>query len=289
MPSHLDLDPNQDFNQGQDQAPPLAPPRQTPPKPQPQVLPNLGPIPIAKTSESISALATALAAAQLEIKAPLKNRDVDFTDKNGRRVKYAYADLADLIEALRPLAKHGIAVTHQLEQRGTQFYLETRLIHSSGEWLATNYPLPNPNGMRPQEFGSALTYARRYSLSPLAGTASEEDDDGQAAAGITDKGGKGHAKTSQPGKSGALNQNQGGQPQDVGKKTVGGLTDLQLSRLFAVADEAHWKKEDVKSYMDAAFNVASSRNLNATQYQILIQTIQTTGFPEALLSLKHVK
>jgi len=56
--------------------------------------------------------------------------------------------------------------------------LETRIIHSSGEWIASQYPLAAY--AKPQEQGSAITYARRYALGALAGLA-PEDDDGKAA------------------------------------------------------------------------------------------------------------
>jgi hypothetical protein len=127
--------------------------------------------------------AEALAKAQLEFKAPAKNRKVDFTH-NGQRTKYAYADLADVIEAVKePLGKNGLATIHQLMYDGQYYGLKTSLIHSSGEFVDTWYPLPDPstNAIKPQAFGSALTYARRYSLSSLVGIASDDDDDGQTA------------------------------------------------------------------------------------------------------------
>lgn len=129
-------------------------------------------------------LAIALSKAQAEIKAPIKNRTVDFTS-NGKRTKYSYADLADVIEAIRlPLSKNELSVVHQLCYQELNYGLKTVLMHSSGESLDTWYPLPDPakQQIRAQEFGSALTYARRYSLSSLVGIASEDDDDGQVAA-----------------------------------------------------------------------------------------------------------
>lgn len=136
-------------------------------------------------------LALALSKAQNKIKAPVKNRKVDFLDKNGRRVKYNYADLADVIEACRePLSENELAVFSSLVYENikgdeTSIYgLKTVLVHSSGEFVDTFYPLPDPmlQNIRAQEFGSALTYARRYSYSSLIGIASEEDDDGGIAA-----------------------------------------------------------------------------------------------------------
>ncbi len=135
---------------------------------------------------SIDKLAEALAKAQGKIKAPTKNRIVDFTH-NGKRTKYSYADLADVIDAVRaPLSENGLSLIHILEQSDQGFGMRTALLHSSGQKIETWYPLPNPSTMRPQEFGSSITYGRRYSVSLLIGIASEEDDDGAAAAAPDD-------------------------------------------------------------------------------------------------------
>lgn len=132
---------------------------------------------------STKELNAALAKAQAEIKPPVKNRKVDFTH-NGQRTKYAYADLADVIEAIKlPLSKHGLSISHALESPAAgKFGMRTTLLHSSGESRSTWYPLADPTNMKPQSVGSALTYARRYSLSGLVGIASDEDDDGAAGA-----------------------------------------------------------------------------------------------------------
>jgi len=67
--------------------------------------------------------------------------------------------------------------------------LHTRLLHTSGQWIASEHPLPMSG--RPQEIGSALTYARRYSLSALIGIAADEDDDANAAEKRAAKNGNG--------------------------------------------------------------------------------------------------
>jgi hypothetical protein len=130
---------------------------------------------------NIKNLALALSKAQSEIKAPLKNRTVDFTYE-GKRTKYSYADLADVIDCLRlPLSKNELSIAHKLTYEFDQYGLKTILMHSSGEFIDTWHPLPDPSKVKPQSFGSSLTYARRYSISSIVGIASEEDDDGQTA------------------------------------------------------------------------------------------------------------
>lgn len=126
-------------------------------------------------------IAAALAKAQSKIKPPIKNRTVDFTFNN-QRTKYSYADLADVIEALKiPLTESGLAVIHRMDEGESGLFMVTELLHSSGQKISSRYPLPDPTNMKAQTFGSVLTYARRYSLSMIVGIASEEDDDGQAA------------------------------------------------------------------------------------------------------------
>lgn len=126
-------------------------------------------------SESIGTLAAALAKAQGEIENAKFNRvNPHFKNK--------YADLTAIFDAVRsPLSKNGLAVTQTIEVRETGMILSTKLMHSSGEWLGSEYPLPV--SARPQEFGSALTYAKRYSLASIVGVSADEDDDANAAQG----------------------------------------------------------------------------------------------------------
>lgn len=125
-------------------------------------------------SEQINELATALAKAQGEMKAAVFNR-------MNPHFKNKYADLAAVWEAIRePLSKNGLSVTQTIEPiNGIGLYLRTMLRHASGQWVSSLYPLPQ--AAKAQEFGSALTYGRRYSLSSLVGIAADEDDDANAA------------------------------------------------------------------------------------------------------------
>lgn len=130
-------------------------------------------------SEQIGELAAALAAAQATIKAPTKGRTAQIKSDKGS-YGYKYADLADVIDCYRePLSKHDLALTQTLRVDEGHMVLRTTLLHKSGQWIASEYPLANYN--RPQEQGSAITYARRYSVTSLLGIAAEDDDDGQAA------------------------------------------------------------------------------------------------------------
>lgn len=92
-----------------------------------------------------------------------------------------YADLASIIEAVKPaLLKHGISFIQMPEQpQDGEVRLTTRLMHTSGEWIEATIGVPMSK-KDAQGCGSALTYARRYSLAAMTGLP-QEDDDGIAA------------------------------------------------------------------------------------------------------------
>ena len=126
-------------------------------------------------SAEIDKIAEAMAAAQGEFDAAEKNA------KNPH-LKNRYADLGAVWDAVRDvLPKHGLSVVqtmrHTEDGRAT---VHTMLMHKSGQWIAGLCALPVPKN-DPQGFGSAYTYARRYSLSAMLGVVSEDDDDGEGA------------------------------------------------------------------------------------------------------------
>ena len=128
-----------------------------------------------KTSESIVNLSASLVAAQADA------RNATFDSVNPH-FKNRYASLAEVIETMKPvLAKHGLAIVQMPAVRmDIGPVLMTRILHQSGEWIEDEYPI-NPIKNDPQGFGSAITYARRYTLPGILMIASEEDDDGNAA------------------------------------------------------------------------------------------------------------
>ena len=132
-------------------------------------------------SESIKEIATALAKAQGEMKGAAKDADNPF-------FKSKYADLASVVEAIRlPFSKNGLSYVQSIEpSEGDEVRVETTLFHSSGEWIAGGVLALPVSKFDAQGYGSALTYARRYSLSAVAGVA-PEDDDGNAAASAAPK------------------------------------------------------------------------------------------------------
>ena len=136
---------------------------------------------VIRQSPTLGKLAGALAAAQAKFQPIQKDRTANVESKKGEAssYSYAYADLADVLAAVRPaLAENGLAIMQPIVWNGSP-WLVTRLHHSSDEWIEGCYKLGEYE--RPQDFGSAITYARRYTLTALLGIAAEEDDDGQRA------------------------------------------------------------------------------------------------------------
>ena len=125
-----------------------------------------------RTSENIDQLATALAAAQAEMKNATLN-------KVNPHFKSKYADLAMIRDTVTPaLAKNGIAVVQGTDTEENTIVVFTRLIHKSGQWIESRFPIPYD---KPQAMGSGITYGRRYTLAAVTNIAAEEDDDGNAA------------------------------------------------------------------------------------------------------------
>lgn len=129
-------------------------------------------------------LAAALAAVQAELPPVRKGEtgEISGTTRDGRAYKYnyRYADLASVAQAIMPLlGKNGLAFTAWTVMTDGGFILRYSLLHESGQHLDGEWPLPKD--ATPQQLGSHITYARRYSLCAVTGVAPDDDDDAAAA------------------------------------------------------------------------------------------------------------
>lgn len=200
-------------------------------------------------SEQINEIAKALCAAQLEMKHAIKDAKNPFFRSD-------YATLAAISDACLPaLNKQGIAVTQTTGhfESSRSVSLVTTLMHVSGQWIQSIYPV-DPIKADPQSLGSALSYARRYSLAGITGVV-VGDDDAETAMNrdVVEK-------QMQPPKNNNLST--GTQP-----------SDAQLKRLFAIAHKNNWKDEDLKEYLKA-MGIDSTKQLNWFQYENLVDNIQ---------------
>ena len=145
-----------------------------------------------RSSESVAALAAALAKAQAELVNPEKS--LTAVIRSGRpgegERSFRYAPLASGLDIVRKtLGQHEIATvqTTAVDQAAGMVNLTTMLAHASGEWIASDWPVCAVAEMaNPQRMGAALTYARRYALFTLVGIAGEDDLD---CADLQDAGG----------------------------------------------------------------------------------------------------
>ncbi len=127
-------------------------------------------------SETITELAKALSKFQGAMKSVPKDSTNPF-------FKNRYASLDAIWDTIRkPLADSGLAVIQAPYEQDGNIYIETTLLHMSGEWVQGDQPI-NAKATDPQSIGSAMTYARRYSLSAILGVSSDDDEDGNAASG----------------------------------------------------------------------------------------------------------
>src|SRR6476619_6120908 len=134
-------------------------------------------------SESIGAIAAALAKAQGELINPEKSLTATirspFTRETDRT--FRYASLSSGLDIVRKaLGKHEIATvqTTAIDNEAGLIRLTTVLAHSSGEWVSSDWPVcAVGETAAPHKMGAALTYARRYSLFTLVGIAGEDDLD----------------------------------------------------------------------------------------------------------------
>jgi ERF superfamily len=136
-----------------------------------------------RSSESVAALASALAKAQAELINPEKS--LTATIRTGRAGEaertFRYAPLSSGLDVVRKtLGQHEIATvqTTAIDRASGIVNLTTTLAHASGEWIASDWPVcPIAETANPQRMGAALTYARRYALFTLVGVAGEDDLD----------------------------------------------------------------------------------------------------------------
>lgn len=136
-----------------------------------------------RSSETIGAIAAALAKAQAELTNPEKSLTATIRASSPRDhdQTFRYAALSSGLDIVRKtLGGHEIATvqTTAIDKEAGLIRLTTTLAHSSGEWLSSEWPVcPIAETAAPRRMGAALTYARRYALFTLVGIAGEDDLD----------------------------------------------------------------------------------------------------------------
>ena len=205
-----------------------------------------------RTSESIENIAKALTAFQSDIQNPKVSKEVRVKTKKGGVYTYDYAPLDEILKEFRPLlAGHGLAIMQLPSGDGQSISVSTLLIHESGEYIQSPPLNLRPESSDPQGAGSAITYARRYSLSAVLGIASEEDDDASMASGRQGS----RSRKSQP-------------------KQDNKVSKPQLGKMFALVGEIGMDVDKAKETMYERFNVKSSKELTVSQASEFIEWLE---------------
>ncbi len=208
------------------------------------------------TSDTVGALAAALAKAQGAMAPAAK-------DAKNPHFASRYAGLASIWDACRgPLAANALSVVQGAETDGPRVTVTTRLLHASGEWIASSLTL-TARDAAPQSVGSALTYGRRYALAALVGV-SPDDDDGEAAHG----------------RPGASTAPAAATPAErtAGNAKPRAISAAQRTRAYAIATKAGWSDVDVKRLLER-FGVQSSKDLLASDYDRFVEALETGALP----------
>ena len=135
-----------------------------------------------RSSENVAAIATALAKAQTELSNPEKAMiGTVYNNRSDTPQSFRYASLSSGLDIIRKtLGGQQIAVaqTTHIDQTNNMVNLNTILLHTSGEWISSDWPVCQlSETSAPRRMGAALTYARRYALFTMVGIAGEDDLD----------------------------------------------------------------------------------------------------------------
>jgi hypothetical protein len=138
---------------------------------------------VQRSSDTIGTIAAALAKAQAQLVNPEKSlvATIRSDEASGSKQSFRYAPLSSGLDIVRrTLSQHEIATvpTTSIDETAGIVRLSTILAHSSGEWIASGWPVcAISDSKAPHRMGAALTYARRYALFTLVGIAGEDDLD----------------------------------------------------------------------------------------------------------------
>jgi hypothetical protein len=148
-----------------------------------------------RSSETVAAIATALAKAQTELTNPEKAMiGTVYNTRTDSQQSFRYASLSSGLDIIRKvLGSQQIAVTQttDIDRTGGTVNLTTVLLHTSGEWISSDWPVCQlSETSAPRRMGAALTYARRYALFTMVGIAGEDDLDAPDIANDRPKGDK---------------------------------------------------------------------------------------------------
>lgn len=224
----------------------------------------LSPSPIERIAERRAQLYGALAKAQGEFPTIPRDRTVRVQMKTGGSYTFAYAPLDTILREVRPaLARNCLGITQTFDGER----LVTLLVHEGGGTIESSMQLPR-QGSSWQEYGSAVTYARRYAITALLGIASEEDDDGNAASGnVATPQERSKRDTAAPAEGAGKT---GTKPRPINERQVG-LIHAVLKRL---AEHEMLSDEVYHGVLKKEYGVEHSTELTSAQASKLIERLK---------------
>jgi hypothetical protein len=218
-------------------------------------------------SDSIADLAAALVKARPTFKTVTKGHTATVASTKGT-YKYTYSTLDDLYDAtVAALSACGLVTLQNIETTRDGVSVSTLLMHASGQFLHFD-AVSLPSGSTPQSVGSAITYARRYSLQAALGLAAEEDDDGQQAAQ------KPAPKPTATRQAGPPTEPTPPAPTRLTPSAEAVISDAQRKRLWAIAKGKDWTDEDIKKLL-ATKGYTSSKEIRVRDYDALVKAVET--------------
>ena len=219
-----------------------------------------------------------LAVAKLQFPQILANRKVKIPTKSGREISFTYAELEEIIDNVTPvLSANGLSLSSQMRYlENGKFCLVTTLRHESGEYIESFFPLPESVGDA-KDLGSQISYGRRYNALCLLEISVVEPSNQQqwqetkrkVASEIRQEV-NGVAPPTKPQK-----ENGGLLEATSGQTNIGKISKAQASRLWTIAkNELALSEGDVKSVF-AEFNVESTTDISAADYDKVIERLKT--------------
>ena len=203
-------------------------------------------------SDSITNLVKALTTFQGKMTAVKKDSTNPF-------YKSKYASLDTIWETIRkPLSDNGLSVAQTMNLIEDKSVLDTTLYHTSGEWISGTQ-LVNPVKNDPQGLGSAITYARRYSLSAILGLVSDDDDDANVA--------------TKPESKPKVESKPVEKPVEAPKAEPKLASEAQVKKIYASVKEKGITADQAKAYLKSVFNKISTKELTVTEASQLIADI----------------
>ncbi|MDO9461464.1 MAG: ERF family protein [Alphaproteobacteria bacterium] len=233
-----------------------------------------------RSSETIGAIAGALAKAQIELANPEKSLTATIRSpfpREGDR-SFRYASLASGLDLVRKsLGRQEIATvqTTSIDETAGLIRLTTTLAHSSGEWVSSDWPVcPVSETAAPHRMGAALTYARRYALFTLVGIAGEDDLDAPGLNGALPH----LAGSDGPGPQVVVTNVSGSQPDATGPASLPST---------ATFDHGCRKPARPPRVLLSAENSAALREKLICELQVFPESDALTNWAQRILTLKN--